>query len=107
MTLDTLEARWYIRASWARDLAAHLHPCAALQLALDDNSQLGAALERVTDDRTHAFLELSTGTRQPSLAQAAGWLSLDLELELVPVVARAIWITQGCPQTPPNQLAYT
>src|SRR5229473_6801397 len=93
MTPDTLEARWHSRASWARDQAARLHPSAALQL--------------VMGDRTHAFLELSTGTKQPSLAQAAGWLSTALELELVPVVARAIWITQGCPQTPPNQLAYT
>src|SRR5712692_313380 len=99
MPLDTMETRWYIRASWARDQAARLHPSAALQLVLDDNSQLGPALKRLTDDRTQAFLELSTGTRQPSLAQAAGWLSIDLELELVPVVARAIWITQGCPQT--------
>jgi hypothetical protein len=99
MTLDTLEARWRIRASWARDQAARLHPSAALQLVKDNTGQLGPALDRLIHDRTHAFLELSTGTRQPSLTQAAGWLSIDLELELVPVVARAIWITQGCPQT--------
>jgi len=102
MTLDTLEARWYVRASWARDQAARLHPGAPLQLVMDDNSQLAAALDRLVDDRAQAFLELSTGTKQPSLAQAAGWLSTALELELVPVVARAIWITQGCPQTPPD-----
>jgi len=105
MTLDALEARWLIRASWARDQAARLHPCAPLQLVMDDNSQLVPALDRLIDDRTQAFLELSTGTRQPSLAQAAGWLSIDLELELLPVVARAIWISQGCPETPPSYLS--
>jgi hypothetical protein len=104
MTLDTLEARWCIRASWARDQAARLHPCAPLQLVADDTSQLAAALERLRDERAQAFLEFATGTRQPSLAQAAGWLSIDLALELLPVVARAIWITQGCPPLPPNQL---
>src|SRR5215216_1938939 len=103
MTLDTRESHWYIRASWARYHAATLHPCAPLRLVLHDHNQLVPALEKLVDDRTHAFLELSTGTRQPSLSQAAGWLSIDLELELVPVVARAIWITQGCPQLPPHQ----
>lgn len=73
---------------------------------MDDNRRLVAALEQLRDDRAQAFLEFSTGTRQPSLAQAAGWLSIELELELLPVVARAIWITQGCPQLPPYQLVY-
>jgi hypothetical protein len=100
MTLDMLEARWYLRASWARHQAARLHPCAPLQLVMDDNRQLVPALEKLRDARAQAFLEFSTGTRLPPLAQAAGWLSTDLELELLPVVARAIWITQGCPQTP-------
>ena len=104
MPLDTLEARWLIRASWARDQAARLHPCAPLQLVMDNHSQLVPALKRLRDERAQAFLEFSTGTRQPSLAQAAGWLSLDLELELVPEVARAIWITQGCPESPPSPL---
>jgi|SRR4051794_12972292 hypothetical protein len=106
MTPARLETRWQLRASWARDQAARLHPCAPLQLVMDDSHQLVAALERLRDERAQAFLEFSTGTRQPSLAQAAGWLSIDLELELLPVVARAIWITHGCPQMPPNQLVY-
>jgi len=106
MTPDRREIRWQLRASWARDQAARLHPCAPLQLVMDDKRQLVAALEQLRDDRAQAFLEFSTGTRQPSLAEAAGWLSIDLELELLPVVARAIWITQGCPQLPPHQLVY-
>ena len=102
MLLGTLETRWHSRASWARHQAVQLYPSAKLQLVMDDASRLVPALERLMDQRTQAFLELSTDTNQPSLAQAAGWLSIDLTLELVPVVARAIWITHGCPQPPPR-----
>src|SRR3954454_7743629 len=102
MTADLLEARWYSQAAWARAEAARLHPTTLLRTATNE-AQLRAAVERLRDARAKTFLELSTGTKQPSLAKAAGWLAGNLELDLVPEVARAIWITHGCPTTPPNQ----
>jgi hypothetical protein len=102
MAIDILESQWQRRASWARYLAAIQHPCAPLKLVMDDNRQLLPALEKLRDERAQAFLEFSTGARLPSLAQAAGWLPIELELELLPVVARAIWITQGSPHIPHN-----
>jgi hypothetical protein len=102
MTADPLETRWYSQAAWARAEAARRHPSSLLRTATDAD-QLRATMERLRDARAQTFLELSTGTKQPSLAQAAGWLAGNLELDLVPEVARAIWITQGCPDTLPNQ----
>jgi hypothetical protein len=102
MTTDQLEERWYSQAAWARAEAARLHPSSLLRTATDAD-QLRATMERLRDARAKTFLELSTGTKQPSLAKAAGWLAGNLELDLVPEVARAIWITQGCPHTPPDQ----
>jgi hypothetical protein len=102
MTADLLELRWYSQAAWARAEAARLHPSSLLHKATDQ-TQLVAAIEMLRDARAKTFLELSTGTRQPSLAEAAGWLAGNLELDLVPMVAKAIWITQGCPDTPREQ----
>src|SRR5438045_3964699 len=103
MTAAQLEERWYSQAAWARAEAARLHPTTLLRTATTNETQLRTAMERLRDARAQTFLELSTGTKQPSLAEAAGWLAGNLEMDLVPVVARAIWITQGCPTTPPNQ----
>src|SRR5215212_11706944 len=102
MTADQLEARWYSQAAWARAQAARLHPSSLLRTATNE-TQLRTAMEILRDARAQTFLELATGTQQPSLAEAAGWLAGKLELDLVPEVARAIWITQGCPDTPPAQ----
>jgi hypothetical protein len=102
MTADPLEARWSSQATWARAEAARLHPSSLLRSAADE-TQLRAAMESLRDARAQTFLELATGTQQPSLAEAAGWLAGKLEQDLVPEVARAIWITQGCPDTPPDQ----
>jgi hypothetical protein len=102
MATDQLEERWNSTASWARAEAARLHPSSLLRTATDE-TELRAAMETLRDARAQTFLELATGTKQPPLAKAAGWLTGSLEQELVPVVARAIWITHGCPATPPNQ----
>lgn len=104
MAADLLEARWYSQAAWARAEAARLHPTTLLRTATKE-SQPRAAVERLRDARAQTFLELSTGTKQPSLAEAAGWLAGNLEPDLVPVVARAIWVTQGRPAPPPDQTA--
>jgi hypothetical protein len=102
MNAGQLEERWSAQAAWARTEAARLHPSSPLHAATNE-TELRTAMERLRDARAQAFLELSTGTKQPVLAKAAGWIAGNLELELVPVVARAIWITQGCPGRPPDQ----
>src|SRR5215211_886914 len=94
----TLDRMWNERSLWARERAHEIYPSDHLRdlPEVEAREQMVKLIER----RQQGWFELVTATNQPSLHLATAWLRYRYKLELLPVVARAIWQVQGCPEAP-------
>jgi hypothetical protein len=90
--MESIDQFWQEQSKWAVDEAARLNPkipLVGLPAAIQESHY-----KKMLESRQQTWLELVTGTKQPVISTAGGWLPHSTRMELLEPVARAIWQVQ-------------
>lgn len=100
--IELNQSEWNHRVDWAWKQSRLLYPSDHMpQLADLGPHSYKPALELLRAQRTQAFMELATGQPLPHFSTFAGSLPMWDQIQLLPQVARAIWIVS--PQLTTNK----